>query len=252
MAKNRFHFLGPLVLFLSAVTLGILLFFLLARFLTTSSYFNIRKIMIKGGIKIDAPRYLLGKNLLGIDLKGVEKKVFFDYPALDRVEISRALPDTLIIAIKARVPVAKLRLRKPYFIDAGGAILDLPFEETGTGLPEIIGLEHKFLNPQSIKNGYLNIALTLIGEYSKIDFSKDYPIKVINLSDVSQVFFTIGLNSHKVAGTDKDIGTIKVIIGKSDIVKKLKTLAVLLPKIKSNLGSIKYIDLRFKDPLTGI
>ncbi|MDP1853358.1 MAG: hypothetical protein Q8L26_04065 [Candidatus Omnitrophota bacterium] len=252
MAKNRFHFLRSLVLFLSAVALCILLFFLLTRFLTASSYFDIKKIMIKGGIKIDPLRYLLGENLLSIDLKSVEKKVFFDYPALERVEISRVLPDTLIIGIKARIPVAKLRLRKPYFIDLGGAVLDLPFEETGAGFPEIVGLEHKFLNPQGIKKEYLNIALTLITEYSKIDFSKDYPIKDINLSDLSQVFFTIGLNSHKVASTDKDTGIIKVIIGKDDIVKKIKTLAVLLSKIKSNLGSVKYIDLRFKDPVTGI
>lgn len=241
-----------LVSFLSVAVLCVLLFSLSAKFLTTSSYFNIKKIMIKGGIKIEPPRYLLGKNLLSIDLKGIEKKVFFDYPALERVEISRVLPDTLLVGIKARIPVAKLRLRKPYFIDLRGAVLDLSFEETGAALPEIVGLEHKFLNPQGIKSEYLNIALTLITEYSKIDFSKDCPIKDINLSDLSQVFFTIRLNSSEAGSTGKDMGFIKVIIGKDDIVKRMKTLAVLLSKIKSNLNSIKYIDLRFKDPVTGI
>ena len=248
MVKDKsFDFRRPLFLSVAAIIFCALLFLMVKNAVTRSTYFNIKKIVVRGSFKMEGLRYLLGENLLGIDFKNVEKRILFDYPALEKIRISRTFPDTLTIDIKARMPVAKLRLKKPYFIDSDGAILDLPFEEQNNGLPEITGLENKILNYHNIKREYLNIALTLIREYSKIKISKEYKIENINLAFPTQTFFTIKADP---AGLD-DKEAIKVIIGKEDIAKRLKTLSILLSKIKSNLSNIKYIDLRFKDPVTG-
>ena len=45
--------------------------------------------------------------------------------------------------------------------------------------------------------------------------------------------------------------TLKVIVDDKDIERKLKILKVLLAKTKSEFGNLRYIDLRFKEPVVG-
>lgn len=252
MQKNIFFsFSRFFILAIAVLLFCAFLFFWIDKSVTTSGYFNIKKIVIKGRFKIEPPRFILGKNLLSVDLKSIEKKLFFDYPTLEKIKITRSLPDTLVIDIKARVPIAKLRLKKTYLIDNQGAIIELPIDEK-TALPEIIGLENKIVNSKNTNKDSLNIALTLLKEYSKIETFKDYPIEAINLSDLSQAYFTFGLNFTNIKDGRAKNGSIKVIIGKENIIKRLKVLSSLLAKIKSNLTNISYIDLRFEDPVTGI
>ena len=267
---KTFHPLKFLILIcLFVVSCAVFIYLIKVR-TVKSAYFNINRIVMRGGADIAPPSYLLGKNLFSIDLERVEKKLFFDYPRLYRVDILRSLPDALVINAEERLPVAKIKLRlaasakksgrdKIYFIDQEAVILEMPLIKKYEKLPEIFGLAGKIKNfyiGQKLKNNDLNVALDILKAYNVTDNLRVYPIEYIDVADSSEAFVKIiggpptpPKASNRRANRNKL--RVKVIIGKDEIEKRVKILSSLLPKIRSNLKKIKYIDLRFQDPVTG-
>ena len=138
-------------------------------------------------------------------------------------------------------------------------ILEMPLIEKYEKLPEIIGVKDKikiFYIGQKLKNDDLNVALNILRAYNVTDNLRIYPIEHIDIADSSGIFFKIRVSPFspsKVspARASRNKLRIKIIIGKDEIEKRIKILSSLLPKIRSNLKKIKYIDLRFQDPVTG-
>jgi len=242
--------------------LGVITVFMVFIFKKTVSnwpYFSLRDVIISGPSDLNLPN-VSGVNLFSIDLKELEKKILFNNHGLKNVKVLRQLPHTLIIETQERLPVAKLllggrqgRRDEIYAVDDQGIFLDLPPENSLQALPRITGL---LINAKQIKRNVpidseeIGIALELLENYSKINEFEEFPIHEINLSDSRNIFFKIRLNFMILPDSIKD-KYVKIIIGKEDISAKLKVLSSLLPKIKSNLTEIKYIDLRFKDPVAG-
>ncbi len=107
-------------------------------------------------------------------------------------------------------------------------------------LPLIIGLESKIFGAKS-GTGYaqvkeLEVSLTLIQEASLIRGLKGYQIKRIDASSLANLAFYI-------------LENIEIKIGPNDIGNKLSLLNSVLAQIKGDLNRIRYIDLRFKEPV---
>lgn len=231
--------------------------------LVESGYFSIKKIIIKGIADIDPPREFLGKNLFTLRIKDLEKRLYFRYPQLRDLVIKRSFPDTLIITSHARIAVAKLsglgsKQGTIFLIDKEGVLLDLPDASKYDKLPTIYGLSGKIKHlPKAgkIKNAALSIALIILQEYGKIEGFREKRIRCIDLSVPADAFFEIetegetSLDKEKAKKPSK--GVFKVIIGNEEARERMNVLRVLISKIKSNLDQIKYIDLRFKNPVTG-
>lgn len=241
------HFKKPLILLLLVMVISITSIYLIKKAIVKSSYFNIKRIVLTGASDIEPPQDLLGKNLFSIDLQQVQKRLMFDYPELRDVEISRSLPSVLVIDIEPRLPIAKLKLygkTKFYFIDKEATILGLLDQKQYATLPEISGVGRKVKNlttGETINSSLLDIALKVLEEYADIEELKQYAIEEIDVSDLNDAFFKIRLGGMR----------LKIIIGREQISQRLKVLSALLSKIRSNLSGIRYIDLRFKDPVTG-
>lgn len=268
------HFKKYLILLLLAIIFCIVAVLLIKKAIYESSYFNIKNIVIEGTSGIESHRDLLGKNLFSVDLKRIEKRLLFEYPRLRNIEVIRSLPDTLIINIEKRLPVAKLKLNLPsigkerlYFIDNEATVLDLPYDKKYKSLPEVLGLKNKIRNPEvgkRIKEDDLDVALAILREYKKTEDFRQYAIESLDVSDLSETSFEIRQDfantPHKKRNKNIARGMpritrgmlrIKIIIGKDKISQRLEMLSSLLSKIKSNLKDIRYIDLRFEDPVAG-
>lgn len=77
-----------------------------------------------------------GQNLLALDLDTVRLSIEA-LPAVRSAGVRRVLPDTLVVSVMARRPVAYVRgAQAGYVIDAEAVVLDV-FEATGTRLPEV-------------------------------------------------------------------------------------------------------------------
>lgn len=235
--------------------------------ISDSAYFCIKKIIIKGIPGIEPPREFLGKNIFNLDLKEVEKKLYFKYPQLRDIIISRYLPGTLLICARSRMPVLRLnsghiKSGRVYLIDRYAAFLELPYDKKYDSLPKVYGLEGKLkrlFTGGVIKDKGLFLALNILREYAKMGDFKGYTLENIDVSDLSAAFFEVRmLSSDDSEDKAKAVNRlkaqadyIKIIIGSDDTGKKMSILRSLISKIKSNLAEIKYIDLRFKNPVTG-
>jgi len=267
---KTFHPLKFLILICLLVVSCAALIYLIRVRTVKCAYFNISRIVMRGGADIAPPSYLLGKNLFSVDLEKIEKRLFFDYPKLYRVDILRSLPDALVINAEERLPVAKIKLQlatpakkrgqnKIYFVDEEAVILEMSLIEKYEKLPEIIGLAGKIKNfyiGQRLRNDDLKVALNILKAYNVTDNLRVYPIEYIDITDSSGAFFEImaspfSPSKASTARASRNKLRVKVIIGRDETKKRIKILSSLLPKIRSNLKKVKYIDLRFQDPVTG-
>lgn len=88
-----------------------------------------------------------GQNLFALDLGEIEKNLK-TVPLIDRVQIKRKLPDTLMIRVIERVAVAQIRWTyrgMPFLMDRDGIVL--PATRSGQALPVLEGMELEKLRP---------------------------------------------------------------------------------------------------------
>lgn len=224
-----------------------------------SGYFNIKRIIIRGSAEVLPPRQFLGRNLLTLNLADLKKKLCFEYPQLRDIIVSRVFPQTLVINACARIPIAKLgavskAAASSFYVDRELVALDLAYDKEYANLPEITGLK---INPRAgrkIQDKPLNTAAAILEAHRGTGSSKIYLIESIDVSKLSSAFFNITVvKPEKEGGLTAVSGNnrVKVIIGKEQIKEKMRTLYSLLSKIGPALDRIGYIDLRFKDPVTG-
>jgi len=87
----------------------------------------------------------IGENLWTLDLPKIVAALE-QLPSVSRAQVERHFPDTLVIRIRERVPVAKivglndLNTRETFYLDHDGVVLKPRENETTLPLPEIIGL----------------------------------------------------------------------------------------------------------------
>ena len=229
--KLRSPFKIILIILLSLGAIFLLLFFSV-RYLTTSEYFKIK----------DSADYFAGKNIFKINLKKQAQRLGRLYPDYKRVVLKLLLPDEIIVNFIPRQAVALLRLSDRFYVDKQGVLFRLaPGEDEHTQLPLIIGLESRITNPCSgarYNENSLLVTLDFIDNLNKDkNLSQHLKIKEINLANTSNVFLF----------TSTDC---KINFGSIDSLNKdLSILQRLISEINYDLVNLKYIDLRFREPI---
>jgi hypothetical protein len=138
-----------------------------------------------------------------------------------------------------RSPLAFVKLYRYFYVDENCVLFDRRTGQEVPDLPVITGLETKIFGAKSGKKynvKELGLALDIIKELNNNKALRDYKIKVIDVSNPmnSSVFLEGGL---------------EIKIGQEDLGKRINLLSTLLTNMKNDLKQIKYIDLRFKDPV---
>lgn len=190
--------------------------------------------------------YLKGHNIFAVDLAAQEDYLSQVSPGYRKIRLVKIFPDKIFADFIARRPVACVKLYRYFYLDQDRVLYGAPSETDIANLPVIFGLETKLFGP---KQGVRYNIKELITAFNIIKLAgsnkvlKDLQIKKINLADSANTFFTL---MPKAASGSEGL---EVKIGQDYLADKINILSSLLADERNDWGNIKYIDLRFKDPV---
>jgi cell division septal protein FtsQ len=233
-------FLLFLVILLSAGTIT------LAKSISQSSYFTIKDIFANEPDQTQL-KYLIGRNIFSVDLKQEADDLTAEYPAYRAIRIIRVLPDRIYIEFIRRKPIALLRMYKYMFVDSTGVLFDIPRDQTITDLPAITGLETRIFGPKSgrkYNSKELLAAIEIILEGQKFRWFNTYRIERIDVASLESISIFMRLPKDQQA-----VQLLEIKMDSREIRNKFRVLVQLLKEVKGDSGKIKYVDLRFKEPV---
>jgi len=214
-------------------------------YLSTSEAFRIKEIGLIGVPHSDP--YLteelnsigLGENIFSININEIESAVKRDYFEVKDIRVSRVFPNKLKFDVGVRVPVALIGYRRFYPVDREALVLRRIAKDEAGDLPFIAGVSAGEREVGKIlQNRALKKAVMLLEELSKSGVTEDYHIARIDAASSRNISFMI------------DDG-VQIKIGGEDFKRRLSLLKKVLSGPGVNLAEIRYIDLRFKDPVIG-
>lgn len=223
--------------------------------LTTSDYFQIKSIVSRETLSPDLS-YLMKKNIFMVDLPRESLNILKNCPDCYRIRLARILPDRLYVEYVKRKPLAFIRLNNYIAVDAQGVVFNSSIKPEESGLPIILGLESRLSAPRSGKLyevKELFVALDILSNAARNPLLRDYKISRIDVGDVDDIMIQIPLIARPLASANAKVqgksDFLEVKISQGNIRDKVVIMAGLINQEKHNLASIKYIDLRFKEPV---
>lgn len=186
---------------------------------------------------------VMGTNVFLVDLKSFKERIARSHPELRDIVVRRALPNRLIVQARQRVPVAQVYGDRPYFIDKDGVFLTYTKgTENEEITPLITGIRASPFRGGSAQKEKINKALFLIEAASENSKLARYKIKKIDITDSRNIsFFFNAADAEKV----------EIKIGEGEFTKRLEMLSTVLEQVGRDIERVKYIDLRFEDPIVG-
>jgi cell division septal protein FtsQ len=208
--------------------------------LRSSEYFKVKEIIGRGGEPVNLG-YLKGRNIFSLDLKSEAVYILQLYPDSSRIRLVRILPDKIFVDFIKRRAVALVRLYKYFALDKEGVFFSLPSDLQEGSIPVITGLQTRIFGPKAgrkYNSKEILLALELISEVKENLALKERKIRTINLANIADASFTLD-----------DPDGLEIKTGQGKITDKINLLAGILTQGRLNLAQIKYIDLRFREPV---
>jgi cell division septal protein FtsQ len=216
-------------------------------------YFKIKDIVTSENNLIDLS-YLKGQYIFSVNL---EKQAYYLsqlYPVYSKIRLVRILPNRIYVDFVRRKAVAYIKLYKYFCVDTDAVLFDVPVQQETQDLPVIVGLETKIFGPKSGKKfnvKELALALDIIKEAQVSRLLRFNRIKKIDVSNPANasVFLQGQFKNKDLGGQDASVEAVEVKIGQANIRDKINILASLFIQLKKDWFNIRYIDLRFKEPV---
>ena len=226
------------------------------RFLRSSEYFKISDVIFKGPATLEVS-HLKGQNIFTVDLKKESQYLLSVNPFYNRIRIIRILPNRLFVDFLKREPVALLKLHKYLYVDEDSVVFDIPAGREISVVPLITGLDSKVVSPRpgtrcNIKE--LTLTLNIIKAYSRQKLLRFFTIKRIDVSSLADISLYTIAPLKSAPQTRQNEGSkppvlIEIKMGQDNWKEKINMLSDLLLQAKNDWAHIKYIDLRFREPV---
>lgn len=225
------------------------------KILKTSDYFKIKEIITRESNTIDLS-YLKEKNIFSVNLRNESRYILESSPDCSNIKLIRVLPNRIFVDFIKRQPIAFVKLYRYFSLDEDGVLFYAPNQPEELELPVILGLETKIFGPKPGKKYNIKellLALNIIKEVKRSRVLKNYKIKKIDVTNLASASIFIP-HPQKVSDYSKGQAVIgfenlEVKLGEDNIKDMISILAGLIRQEKLDLANIKYIDLRFKEPV---
>jgi len=253
MKKNKIAL--PIKLAILGIVVFIALFSVIGYLgltLKNLSYFKIKYITVNKPQETFDFSYLLGRNIFRIDLKKESRYISGLYPAYKNIRLFRILPDRLFIGCAERNPLAYVKLYRYFCIDSDRVLFDLPQGQEVRDFPVIIGLERKITGPKAGKQYNIKeliTALNIIKEAETNNLLKKYKIERIDITNSANMSCFIRPSGYPQGQVATGLAALEVKMGQDNISDEIRVLVGLFTQLNDDISNIKYIDLRFKEPV---
>lgn len=210
-------------------------------FLTSSPLFAVKDVMIDKSIQfinLRALKQLKGSNIFKIDIKKLDRQITQEYPYIAQLRVVRQLPDRIMILAKKREPLMQIYFKGKFLlVDKEGVALY--YSAQPADLPQVHGIPLERNWPvlgEHIHHKELTEALEVLNSFKLSVYLKRWQLTAMEVGNLSRIDVTTRENMH-------------VILDQDDTKDKIELLQMLIAGNKIDLNKVKYIDLRFKEPV---
>lgn len=214
--------------------LGLLAFFVYARtadFLTRSPLFAVKDVVIDASIQfIDTAelKKLKGRNIFMVDLMKIQKRLQSQYPQIDQLRVMRELPDRIKVLARRRDALFQVPVKSKILL----------VDTLGMGMYYVSGPVDLPLVKTAATVKQLKSARDIITQFKARPHLQGFKIMFLDLSNPSKV--ELGLHPSW-----------RVIMDQEGYETKMEVLDMLVNQKKVDIHTIKYVDLRFHEPVLG-
>lgn len=226
--------------------IGVLCVFLLAVLIYSGSliyhsgFFKVTRINTNVALEPALKNYILNKSLFKLDIKKIYAFIYARHPEYKKIQVLKEFPSSLRINIIKRKPFAQLYLKNFYVVDREGVVVDV---SESSSFPQLVIVDMGPLGANlskgtCITDKRLELAFRLIGVMKTRKFLNKFSIKSVNVAFPESTYFIAN--------------DTRIVIGNSDFERKLYILENLLnEKLSGDIGTVEYIDLRYKKAYVG-
>ncbi len=228
----------------------------LADWTRTSSVFDLDSVVVKGNRTVERDEIITvsglerGKSIWSADLTEIERRILLDR-RFARVVLNRRLPNTVVLAVKERRPIAFVQLDRLYGVSMGGEITPLP---QGKGLPDLpvitVGSDgmRQVLNAVKEKESAFESLRDAMLTNPKLGRAL-YLIRV--LKALSPGMYDEMSEVHVSRSNDPIVymvdGGLAIRFGTGHYPRKIEMLKRTVERLEADAIKTRLIDLRFKD-----
>jgi len=174
---------------------------------------------------------VLGQNLWRIDVQALAASLQSQQSLLKRVRVIRIPPGTLQVEALERTPVAQVHRGQWYRVDSDGVVLPPPSATPHDRLVILRGLDKT--------NEHLSLALRLVARLRRAPALVGHRLTAVDVSRPEQLRFVMDDEVEVRCG------------GEDALPAHLERLRPVLHRVARNQLAVRYIDLRFPDPVVG-
>jgi cell division septal protein FtsQ len=182
---------------------------------------------------------LKGRNIFKLDIKKLDRQIATRYPYIAQLRVVRQLPDRILVLAQKREPLMQIYFKKKYLLlDTQGVALYYTLQPAA-GLPQVYGIPLArgfFFLGGSIRGEGLNKVVDILNAFKQSPYLRKWNIHAVQAGNLSKIDLLVGENMH-------------VILDQEDTQDKIELLQMLTSSNKIDLNKVKYIDLRFKEPV---
>ena len=209
-----------------------------------SAYFKVDTIVVDPSLQFIQKRdlkKLKGHNIFAINLSVVQKKLQKKYPQASSLRVGRKFPNRLMVTAKKRKAFIQVKMGNKYFIIDNKAVILSVADSVEERFPYVEGivLSKDRMNLGSVIRGRnVRVAIRIVTVYNNYLNTLRLRIKSIDLRDSAKI--NLHLSNH-----------LRIIMDGDNIDTKMQVLSLVLTEKDINFKNVKYLDLRFKEPILG-
>lgn len=188
------------------------------------------EILAQSGVKV-------GDGMLGLSLNTIGDQLGKN-PWVAKVKIRRYMPNTLIIEIVEREPVAIANMGYLYYVDTNGDVFKPLTVGDRLDYPVITGV-----NEEDLTRDPAGAKVALKEALALMDLLRQGT--ALKLNDVSEIHYDKGFGFTLFALNRG----IPVRLGTGDLPGKMQRLARIYPQLQEQMASLEYIDLDYNDKI---
>ena len=236
---------GLVCVFVLGIALAVMAMAALLRGVFASPLFTVRNVMIADNIQpLELPELvkLKGQNLFAADLSKLEARVRVRYPQLADVRVMRHFPDQIGVTGVKREPFAKVSIDGHLsVIDRQGCMIGPPIAGQES-LTVIKGLKRQKVSAgMLVQDERVKLGIMIVTLFHQDKRLSSVGLETVNVDDLTRIVCDLGTEEAE----------FQVFIDKDNGAARLKTLSEVLSRGGLDLQQIKYMDLRFGEPILG-